>query len=105
MPNRERKGFLKAIARQHLPAEIVDRPKMGFAIPVGEWFRDDFGGMRTLMMDKLTSPQPFGPCHDVLAFNMDYVRTMIREHDERTRDHSQRLYMLTVLAIWADTLA
>jgi len=104
MPSRERKGLLKHIARQHLPPEIIDRPKMGFAIPVGEWFRNDFGGMRTLMMDTLTRTKPFGPCHDVMTFNMEYVRQMIHEHDERIRDHSQRLYMLTVLGVWADTL-
>lgn len=104
MPRNERKGLLKAIARQHLPPDIIDRPKMGFAIPVGEWFRDDFGGMRTLMESKLDRPEPFGPCHEVLKFNMDYIRTIRREHDERVRDHSQRLYMLTVLAVWADSL-
>ena len=104
MPRNERKALLKSIARKHLPSEIIDRPKMGFAIPVGEWFRTDYGSMRTLMMDTLTRPRPFGPCHDVIDFNLDYVRTMIREHDDRTRDHSQRLYMLTVLGVWADTL-
>ena len=105
MPGGKCKGLLKHIAYQHLPPEIIDRPKMGFAIPVGEWFRDDFGGMRTLMMDTLTRTNPFGPCHDVMTFNMDYVRQMIHEHDERVRDHSQRLYMLTVLGVWADTLS
>jgi asparagine synthase (glutamine-hydrolysing) len=47
MPNRERKGLLKQVARQYLPEHIVNRPKRGFAIPVGEWFRSDYGSMRT----------------------------------------------------------
>src|SRR5690606_37399561 len=48
--------------------------------------------------------------------NMNFVRRMLREHDQagegrggslfpwRGRDHSQRLYMLLVLSIWAKWL-
>lgn len=112
LPGGERKGLLKQVARKYLPAEIVDRPKMGFAIPVGEWFRTDYGGMRQLLLDHLDGPEPFGP--DSLGINpminMAFVRQMLREHDDagraslwpwKGRDHSQRLYMLLVLSIWA----
>lgn len=115
MPHGERKGLLKQVARKYLPRDIVDRPKMGFAIPIGEWFRSDYGGMRQLLLDHLTGPEPFGP--DSLGLNaminMDFVRRMLKEHDEagraslwpwRGRDHSQRLYMLLVLSIWAKWL-
>ena len=33
------KVLLRAIAKRLMPAEHVDRPKMGFAIPIGEWLR------------------------------------------------------------------
>ncbi|MCC6677301.1 MAG: asparagine synthase (glutamine-hydrolyzing) [Phycisphaerales bacterium] len=115
MPHGERKGLLKQVSRKYLPADIVDRPKMGFAIPIGEWFRSDYGRMRQLLLDHLTGPEPFGP--DSLGLNgminMDFVRRMLREHDEagraslwpwKGRDHSQRLYMLLVLSIWAKWL-
>jgi asparagine synthase (glutamine-hydrolysing) len=102
MPRGQRKGLLKQVARKYLPAEIVDRPKMGFAIPIGEWFRTDYGGMKTLLMDRLTSVEPFGPPSLGIDLNMAFVRRMIGEHMERKRDHSQRLYMLLVLSIWAD---
>lgn len=98
-----RKGLLRAIARKHLPAEIVDRPKMGFAIPIGEWFRTDYGSMRTLLMDHLESAEPFPAIP--LEINMKFVRQMIDEHMSYKRDHSQRLYMLLVLSIWARWLA
>src|SRR5713101_4274076 len=32
-----RKGLLRALARRFLPAAVVDRPKQGFAAPVGHW--------------------------------------------------------------------
>ena len=114
MPRGQRKGLLRALARRHLPAEIVDRPKMGFAIPIGEWFRTDYGGMRQLLYDHLESADPFPGLADAgVDINMDFVRRMLREHDaagERSinpwhgRDHSQRLYMLVVLSIWCKWL-
>jgi asparagine synthase (glutamine-hydrolysing) len=115
MPRGQRKGLLRAVARKYFPPEIVDRPKMGFAIPIGEWFRSDYGGMRRLLLDHLRGPEPFGP--DRLGINhminMAFVEQMIREHDAageksiwpwKGRDHSQRLYMLLVLSIWAKWL-
>ena len=107
MPRGQRKGLLRAVARRHLPAHIVDRPKMGFAIPIGEWFRSDYGGLRTLLMDHMNSTEPFGPPSLGIDLNMKYVRQMLDEHLGTgksglvRRDHSQRLYMLLVLSIWA----
>ncbi len=115
MPHGQRKGLLKQVARKYLPPDIVDRPKQGFAIPIGDWFRSDFGSLRQLLRDHLLAPEPFGP--DALGINaminMNYVRQMLKEHDDagtrslwpwKGRDHSQRLYMLLVLSIWAKWL-
>lgn len=114
MPRGQRKGLLKQVARRYLPDHIVDRPKQGFAIPIGDWFRTDYGGMRQLLYDHLDSADPFpGLAEAGVAINMAFVRTMLRQHDaagEKSlnpwhgRDHSQRLYMLLVLSIWAKWL-
>lgn len=114
MPNGERKGLLKQVARQYLPDHIINRPKQGFAIPIGEWFRTDYGGMRQLLLDHLRSSDPFpGLAQAGVEINMAFVERMLKEHDaagEKSinpwhgRDHSQRLYMLLVLSIWAKWL-
>ncbi|MEL6498092.1 MAG: asparagine synthase (glutamine-hydrolyzing) [Planctomycetota bacterium] len=115
MPNGERKGLLKQFARKYLPDHIVDRPKRGFAIPIGDLFRGDYGGMRSLLYDHLESAEPFpGLAEAGVELNMAFVKQMLREHDAageksinpwRGRDHSQRLYMLLVLSIWCRWLA
>lgn len=114
MPKGERKGLLKQSARKYLPEHIVDRPKRGFAIPIGTWFRNDYGSMRSLLYDHLESAEPFpGLAEAGVELNMVFVKQMLREHEcagERSlnpwhgRDHSQRLYMLLVLSIWAKWL-
>lgn len=112
MPGGERKGLLKQVARRYLPGRVVDRPKRGFAIPIGSWFRTDYGGMRTLLLDHLTSDDPFpGLDNAGVHINRSFVHQMLREHDAageasrsnpwHGRDHSQRLYMLLVLSIWS----
>ena len=95
------KALLRELAAKHLPPGIVNRPKQGFAIPVGEWFRSDFGGLRTLLMDVLGSREPFGAAGDALEVDMAAVRAMVDEHMEQRRDHGQRLYALMVLGVWA----
>jgi asparagine synthase (glutamine-hydrolysing) len=94
---RRRKGLLRAIARKYLPASAVDRPKMGFAVPIGQWFRADFGGLRTLLLDQLHSAEPFGPIH----LQRRPVRRLLDEHMAGVTDHGQRLFALLTLSIWA----
>jgi asparagine synthase (glutamine-hydrolysing) len=47
----ETKHILKDVARSLVPANLIDRPKMGFGIPRAEWLRTE---MRELVIDTLT---------------------------------------------------
>jgi asparagine synthase (glutamine-hydrolysing) len=47
----ETKHILKDVARSLVPANLIDRPKMGFGIPRAEWLRT---GMKELVFDTLT---------------------------------------------------
>lgn len=95
-----RKWILKSIARRHLPAAIVDRPKRGFAIPIGRWLREDFGGMGSCLADIVNSGDPWPSNLLGLEINHGAVRSMYDSHMNGSKDHSQRLYGLLVLAIW-----
>lgn len=37
----EKKWILKEITHKYLPKELMDRPKMGFGVPINEWFKDE----------------------------------------------------------------
>lgn len=105
MPGGRRKALLRQVARKLLPgpqgAELTSRKKMGFAIPVGEWFRTDLGGMRRLLLETLSHREAWPA--ELLGFEMDRraVRRMVEQHMAGTTDHTHRLYALLVLALWA----
>jgi asparagine synthase (glutamine-hydrolysing) len=76
-----------------LPSEVFDRRKMGFALPIGDWFR---GPLRGMLREHVLDPGGFCAAHlDAVA-----VRRLIDEHDAG-RDHGQRLYALLFLEVWA----
>ncbi|MFT5423000.1 MAG: asparagine synthase (glutamine-hydrolyzing) [Phycisphaerales bacterium] len=97
--NSRPKGLLRALARTHLGDDLATRPKSGFAIPIGEWFRTDFGGLRSLLHDHLRAAVPFPGVP--LDIQLKRVAWLLDEHDSGHRDHGQRLYALLVLSIWA----
>ena len=47
----ETKHILKDVARSLVPANLIDRPKMGFGIPRAEWLRT---GMKEMVFETLT---------------------------------------------------
>jgi asparagine synthase (glutamine-hydrolysing) len=101
MPKGRRKGLLRALARRALPDDLVDRPKMGFAIPVGKWVRSDFGGLGGLVRDSLGGADPLPASVLGVEVDLSRVRRMVAAHLEGREEHGQRLYHLAVLAVWA----
>ena len=54
------KFLLKEATRPWLPASVIDRPKMGFGVPIASWFR---GTLRSLPEDVLLDPVGHRPGH------------------------------------------
>ncbi len=48
----QRKILLRRVLSRYLPAELVDRRKMGFGIPVGEWLRTDLREWAEELLDE-----------------------------------------------------
>jgi asparagine synthase (glutamine-hydrolysing) len=91
----ETKHILKDVARSLVPAELIDRPKMGFGIPRAEWLRT---GMRELLIDTLT---------DTTAtqrswFNTNEVKKVIDTH-MAGEDRDNILWPILMLELWART--
>lgn len=50
--NGVKKYILKEIVYKHIPKKIMDRPKMGFAIPINKWLRTDLKNLFDIYFDK-----------------------------------------------------
>ena len=89
------KRMLREAFKDQLPAWVFKRKKMGFAVPIGDWFR---GELRPMLRDTLFSTHAFGREH----FDMKVVQRLVEEHQSKRVDHSQRLYALLMLELWWD---
>lgn len=87
------KSLLKRAFADLLPPENVNRRKMGFGVPVGQWFR---GPLRDLLRDALLSPRSLERGY----FREPEVRRLVDEHLERRADHSFQLWNLLMLELW-----
>ena len=87
------KRLLREAFADDLPAEVFNRPKMGFAVPIGDWLR---GPLRDLLRDSLFADDSFAARY----FNREVLEEMIEDHERGIADHSQRLYALLMLELW-----
>ena len=89
----EGKVLLKRLARKLLPAEVVDRPKVGFTVPLSPWFR---GPLRELLGDTLLSPACLGRGY----FEPAVLRGYVDDHLSGRRDRGRELWTLMTLELW-----
>jgi asparagine synthase (glutamine-hydrolysing) len=87
------KRMLREAFAGDLPAWVFKRKKMGFAVPIGDWFR---GELRPMLRDHLFAADSFASGH----FNLQVVQRLVDEHEQNRVDHSQRLYALLMLELW-----
>lgn len=93
--NGNKKNLLKQAVSDLLPDEIINRKKMGFAAPVEQWLRGDFG--REAEERVMASPL----LKDGLI-DKTYVRDRFSEHRSGKADHALHLWTLHNLASWHD---
>lgn len=89
------KNPLRHILYKHVPREIIDRPKMGFGIPIDEWLRDDLRGWAEdlLSVETLTRDGIFNP---------KLVRRELDEHLSGRRNRSSLLWNVLTFQSWLE---
>jgi len=87
------KYILKRVLKGLLPQENLVRPKMGFGVPVGHWFRNQMQGFvrEVLLSESATRRNLFKP---------EAVRYMVDEHTEGRQDFAHQLWSLLMLELW-----
>ncbi len=83
--DREGKYLFKKAMEPYLPRELLYRPKMGFAVPLEQWFR---GPLRERVREAVKSPALL----DTGIFDERFLGRMVDEHQSGLRDFSAPLW-------------
>lgn len=86
------KYVLRQSMKGVLPEAILSRPKMGFPVPIGKWFR---GQYRSVIDEYVLSERALGRG----LFDPGFVRTLVERH-QVGEDHSERLWALVNFEMW-----
>ena len=87
------KWALRQVLYKHVPREIIERPKAGFAIPIGIWLR---GPLRDWAEELLSHKQ----LKKDGFFDPDVVRQTWAEHLSERRDWTTRLWAILMFQAW-----
>jgi asparagine synthase (glutamine-hydrolysing) len=88
-------GMTKYIFRKAVeglvPDFILNRPKLGFPVPMRDWLRGEQGG---LMLEQIKA----GGIGDFV--HMKEIETMLERHRQGRGDYSRRLWTVYIFALW-----
>jgi asparagine synthase (glutamine-hydrolysing) len=87
------KWILREAMKRVLPKAILQRPKIGFKVPVNEWFQNK---MRDYLYDNLLGPSSLTSAY----YHRPVLERMLTEHMQGRQNHEKLLWTLLSLEIW-----
>ncbi len=88
----ETKWILREAMKGILPEEILTRSKMGFPVPIGNWFRDEF---KHIVDEYVLSERSLSRG----IFQKDFVREIVTKHNSG-ENHDERIWFLVNFEMW-----
>ncbi len=89
------KALLKSVLARHLPLALVDRPKRGFSVPLGQWLAGPLRGWAENLLD------PARVAGEGLL-DAGTVQTMWRRHLSKTEQNATALWNILMLRAWSE---
>ena len=89
----EKKYILKEILHQYIPKEMMDRPKMGFAIPIANWLQND---LRELVEEYINSEK----IEKQGVFNVVYIEDIKRNFYAGKKELDVKMWYLLMFQMW-----
>jgi asparagine synthase (glutamine-hydrolysing) len=83
----EGKYILKKALEPHLPNDVLYRPKMGFGVPLGKWFR---GPLKRRLRESVLD----GGLAQTGMFDHDFLGKLVNDHQSGLREYSAPLWSL-----------
>jgi len=87
------KRILREAMKQLLPERILQRPKVGFRVPVNVWFQ---GPMKEYLFDHLTGSDSVSRVY----YHPEQLNKVLTEHVQGRQNHEKLLWTLLTLELW-----
>ena len=88
------KRLFREVIRPLVPANVLDRPKRGFGVPLRRWFKEGMvGWAREILLDPRSRGRGWT--------RPDQVAALLDQHAQGSRDHAKRIWALVSLELWA----
>jgi asparagine synthase (glutamine-hydrolysing) len=91
--NKSSKWLLKQVLYKYVPKSLIERPKMGFTIPIGNWLN---GKLKQVVNDCLNDSYLI----QQNIFNPKAIKNILLEHQTNSRDHGNLIWTILVFQLW-----
>ena len=91
--NGEGKWILKQLVHRYIPKKMMDRPKMGFRIPICTWLRGPLKGWAETLIDR-------NRLDEQGIFNADCIHRIWSRHQSGKENQEWALWPLLILLEW-----
>ncbi len=91
----QRKYILKQIVHRYIPEKSMERPKMGFVVPVNHWLNN----LLKPLVDKYLS-ESYIKKQDI--FNIDYILQIQRSYFVTKKENDYKIWYLLMFQLWYD---